>query len=351
MRRLLALFAVAVSLHAAPRPSRVEVTTPKPPTPVRADGKRVLAYELHITNFGATPLVLQRIEIAGVADFAGKELASMLSPVGQPVPAEVTTIDSGRRTIAFIWIAQSPDAPLPHELRYRLTFEDSSIDDLVVPISAAHVPVLRPPFDDGEWLAGNGPSNASVHRRSVTPLNGKTYIGQRFAIDWLLIGKNGDTTHDNREHNENYWGFGQPVHAMAGGEVTEVVDEFEDHPPGKTPPVTLENIAGNHVIIRIAPKEYVLYAHLQQHSIRVRVHEKVKSGEVIAKLGNSGNTTGPHLHTEVVDGNSALGAEGIPFVFDHFRFFGFGKDFEENDHPNEPRQREMPVDDEVIGVR
>ena len=351
MRRLFALFTLIVPIYAAPRASRVEVVTPKPPTPVLADGKRLLAYELHITNFGVTPLVLKRIEVGGVADFAGKELAAMLTPVGQSATADATTIDSGRRVIAFIWIAQSPNAPLPHVLRHRLTFEDSSIDDINVPVLIAHVPVLRPPFDDGEWFAGNGPSNSSVHRRSVVPLNGHVYIAQRFAIDWLLIGKNGDTFHDNRDRNENYWGFGQPVHAMAGGEVTEVVDEYEDHPPGQPPPVTLANIAGNHVIIRIAPNEYLVFAHLQQHSIRVRVHQKVKAGQVIAKLGNSGNTTGPHLHVHVADANSVLAAEGIPFVFDHFRFLGYGHDFDESKHPNLPRLHEMPVDDEVISPR
>jgi hypothetical protein len=352
MRRLLVLLALA-AIADAPRPSRVEVVTPKPPTPVIAEGKRVLSYELHITNFDPNPLTLKRIEVfdgaTPIADYSGKDLAGMISPVGQPAPDDATHIDSGRRVIVFVWLTQPPTAPLPHALRHRLTFEESSIDDLLVPVSNANVPMLRPPFVDGEWLAGNGPSNTSVHRRSVTPLNGRTYVGQRFAIDWLLIGKNGDTTHDGREHNENYWGFGYPVHAMAGGEVTEVVDEYEDHLPGKLPPVTLENIGGNHVIIRIAPNEYVLYAHLQQHSIGVRLHQKVKAGEVIGKLGNSGNTTGPHLHTEVVDGNAMLGAEGLPFLFDHFRFLGYGKDFEENKHPDEPRANTMPVDDEVIG--
>ena len=351
MRRFLFSLALAVPLFAASRPSRVEVVAPMPPTPVVADGKRVLAYELHITNFGATPLVLQRIEIAGVADFAGKELAAMLFPVGQPAPSDVTHLDSGRRVIAFVWIAQPPNAPLPAVLRHRLTFDESSIGDIDVPVLHAPVPLLRLPFDSGEWLAGNGPSNTSAHRRSVTPLDGRIYIAQRFAIDFLLIGKNGDTFHDNRERSENYWGFGQPVRAVADGEVTEVVDEYEDHPPGQPPPVTLENIAGNHVILRIGPDQYVLYAHLQQHSMRVHLHDKVKRGAVIASLGNSGNTTGPHLHLEVMNRNSPLGAEGIPFLFDHFRFLGYGRDFEENKHPDEPRAREMPVDDEVIGVQ
>jgi hypothetical protein len=329
------------------RPSRVEVLTPKPPTPVVAEGKRVLAYELQITNFDVVPLTLLRIDVLNQS-FQGDDLAHLLAPVGT-APEKVERIDSGRRVIAFMWLTQPLDAPIPRTLHHHLTFDQSSID-IDVPVSNAIVPVLRPPFVDGEWLAGNGPSNTSVHRRSVTPLNGRTYIGQRFAIDWLLIGKNGDTTHDGRERNENYWGFGYPVHAMASGEVTEVVDDYEDHLPGQLPPVSLANIGGNHVIIRIAPRQYILYAHLQQHSIRVQLHQHVKAGDVIAKLGNSGNTTGPHLHTEVMDDNAMLGAEGIPFVLDHFRFLGYGKDFEESHHPDEPRTRTMPVDDEVIAV-
>jgi len=342
MRLLLVFLALA-----APRPSRVEVQTPKPPTPVVAEGKHVLAYELQITNFDVVPLTLERIDVAGQS-FTGDELAHLLSPVGT-APEKLDRIDSGRRVIAFMWLTLPLDAPAPRTLHHHLTFDQSSID-IDVPVLDAHVPVLRPPFADGEWLAGNGPSNTSVHRRSVTALNGRTYVGQRFAIDWLLIGANGDTTHDGRATNEHYWGFGYQVHAMASGEVTEVVDEYEDHPPGQLPPVTLENIGGNHVIIRIAPQQYILYAHLQQHSIRVRLHQQVNAGDVIAKLGNSGNTTGPHLHTEVMDGNAMLGAEGIPFLFDHFRFLGYGRDFEESHHPDEPRVRTMPIDDEVIGV-
>lgn len=340
---LLALFAVAD----APRPSRVEVLTPKPPTPVVAEGKRVLAYELQITNFDVVPLTLQRIDVAGQS-FSGDDLKHLLGPVGAPTDM-LDHIESGRRVIVFMWLTLPLDAAVPRTLHHHLTFDQSSID-IDVPVLDASVPVLRPPFIDGEWVVGNGPSNTSVHRRSVTALNGRTYVGQRFAIDWLLIGKNGDTTHDGRATNENYWGFGYPVRAMASGEVTEVVDDYEDHAPGKLPPVSLANIGGNHVIIRIGPHQYVLYAHLQQHSIRVHLHQHVRAGEVIAKLGNSGNTTGPHLHTEVMDDNAMLGAEGIPFLLDHFRFLGYGKDFEETHHPDEPRSRTMPVDDEVIAA-
>jgi murein DD-endopeptidase MepM/ murein hydrolase activator NlpD len=130
--------------------------------------------------------------------------------------------------------------------------------------------------------------------------------------------------------------------------VTEVVDTFEDNMPRVLPPVTIENILGNHVIVRIAPHRYVLFAHLKQHSIRVRLHERVKTGAVLGEVGNSGNSTGAHLHMQVMTASSALASEGVPFVFEHFRFLGDGQDFVEDKHANEPRVREMPVDDEVI---
>jgi hypothetical protein len=59
------------------------------------------------------------------------------------------------------------------------------------------------------------------------------------------------------------------------------------------------------------------------------------------QVGNSGNTTGAHLHFQVTDGNSALAAEGIPFIFDKFRFLGFGKDFEEDHHSDLPRSQTL----------
>jgi murein DD-endopeptidase MepM/ murein hydrolase activator NlpD len=94
-----------------------------------------------------------------------------------------------------------------------------------------------------------------------------------------------------------------------------------------------------------------LFAHLQQHSIRVHLHDKVKRGQRIAKVGDSGNTTGPHLHFQLMDRNAALASEGIPYVFDRFSFLGFGADFEESHHPNEPRRNDLPIDTEVIGVQ
>jgi murein DD-endopeptidase MepM/ murein hydrolase activator NlpD len=111
--------------------------------------------------------------------------------------------------------------------------------------------------------------------------------------------------------------------------------------------VTLANIAGNYVVVRIAPHQFATYAHLQRGSIRVQLRQHLGRGDVLGLLGNSGHSTGPHLHLQVTDGPSVLGSEGVPYVFTSYSFLGLAKDFEENKHPVSPRHREIPVEDAV----
>lgn len=202
-------------------------------------------------------------------------------------------------------------------------------------------------------MAGrNAPSNSSDHRRSVVPLDGGAHIAQRFAIDWVEIGTNGNTVHDDEHRNENFWGFRTPVLAVADGDVTDVVDSIADNTPRSAlPAFTIATIAGNYVIIRIAPQCYVLLAHLERGSIRVQPHQHVRRGEVIAFLGNSGQATAPHLHMQLMDASSPLASEGVPFVFDTYVSLGNGADFEENRHPTIPKRREMPTENEVVEFR
>lgn len=82
---------------------------------------------------------------------------------------------------------------------------------------------------------------------------------------------------------------------MADGEVTEVMDGIPENTPRVLPkPLTLDNIVGNYVILRIAPNRYVTYAHLQSGGIKVALHDHVARGAVIARLGNTGQATAPH---------------------------------------------------------
>jgi Peptidase family M23 len=377
---LLAFASVSADAQMSTRQARVEVITPKPPIPVAVDGKRVLVYELHVTNFGRGPLGFREVDVidglnqtnAGVArgryspiaSYRDSALKALLQTPGMQHSQDSGRLEPGQRTIVFMWLSFPLGAAIPTTLRHRLTFDIldtadirrdggtvSQIDSVYVPVSRETVPLLRAPLDGGEWVVGSGPSNTSDHRRSLQPVNGRAYIAQRFAIDWVRVGPNGNTYQGDEHHNESYWSFGQPVHSVASGEIVAVVDSIADHTPhGPLPPVTLANIAGNYVTVRIGPNAYATYAHLQHGSIRVRVGQRVETGAVLALVGDTGQTTAPHLHFQITDGPGVLASEGVPFLLDRFRFLGYAADFEENKHPDAPRRHELPAEDEVVGL-
>jgi murein DD-endopeptidase len=348
------------------RGPRVEVVCPSPPVPVRIDNQRVLVYELHVTNFDVVPLTLKRLEVfAGeenngpLATLADESLSAAMKRIGVSTGAtEKRTIDPGGRVLVFVWIALQSDRSMPVDLRHRMIFSpgsadgrsatDSTLEDFEVPVSQDSVPVLSPPFNGGIWLAGDGPANDSGHRRSIFAIDGHLYSPERFAIDWDKVGPNGDSHRDGKTRNENYWGYGEPVLAVADGEITAVLDGIPDNPPGVLPPVTIDNIGGNYVILQIGANRYVTYAHLQNGSVRVRLHDHAKRGDVLALLGNSGNTTGPHLHLQVTDHSSVLQAQGVPFLFESFTYLGPGSDYEIDKHSSIPWVNSLPPGNAVI---
>jgi len=87
-------------------------------------------------------------------------------------------------------------------------------------------------------------------------------------------------------------------------------------------PITLETVGGNYVIIDIGGGRYAFYAHLQPGSLRVKKGDRVRRGQVVGLVGNSGNSTEPHLHFHLADGTTPLGAEGIPYAHDAFDLVG-----------------------------
>ena len=337
------------------RGPRIEVVCPSPPVPVTIDNNKVLVYELHVTNFDIVPLTLKRLEIFAAQESSqplitleGDKLsaamirvgAAMVMPSGSTGGTQDTrVIDPGGRSVLFAWIELGLNHTVPATLRHRMIFSstpkgadkprDSTLEDFQVPVSQDPVPILSPPFNGGIWLAGDGPANDSNHRRSIPAIDGHIYSPERFAVDWIKVGSNGDSRHDGTTKNENWWGWGEPVLAVAEGEITEVVDEFPDNTPRVLPPVTLDNIAGNHIILRVTKNLVVTYAHLQRGSIKVRAGNHVHLGDVLALLGNSGNTTGAHLHLQVTDRNSVLESEGIPFTFANLAYLGPGSDYPE----------------------
>lgn len=350
------------------RGPRVEVACPTRPVPLKLDKQTVLVYELHVTNFEVVPLTLKRIEIFANAKnseplqtIADNGLSASMARIGSNSAAkDVQTIEPGARAVVFLWIELQANLPVPASLQHRMTFSqvapasggsaapDAVLEDFPVPVNTSAVPVLSLPFNGGTWFAGDGPVNDSAHRRSLIAVDGSVYMSERFAIDWAKVGANGDS-HDGTAKNENWWGYGEPILAVADGEITQVLDGISENTPRTLPSkISLDNIAGNYVILRIGADLYVTYAHLQPGSIRVHLHDQVHRGAVLAKLGNSGQSTAPHLHFQLSDTNSVLQSEGLPFILEQFTYLGPGSAYELDKHPSIPWAGSIPPGNAVL---
>ncbi|WP_422656158.1 M23 family metallopeptidase [Mycobacterium marinum] len=134
----------------------------------------------------------------------------------------------------------------------------------------------------------------------------------------------------DKTNNDSYVSYGSSVYAVADGTVTSTLDDMEANVPGILPAsdpalaakITVDNVDGNHIVLDIGGGAYAMYAHLIKGSLLVKPGDKVKKGQEIAKLGNTGNSNAPHLHFQLMDGPSLLEADALPYVLDTFSYQG-----------------------------
>jgi hypothetical protein len=349
---------------------------PFAPIPVKAMDKTNLAYELHITNFSRTNLTLTGIEV--LADDAGKtslasyrdaELLKRLLIISPNADSpEKNLIGGGQRAIVFLMI--STDASnAPTALRHRLFFKpiaadsggkEETVEGMRVAVQNGKPLVIGPPLR-GRWIAANGLSNDTGHRRSVIAMDGEARIPQRFAADWVKLGDDGLVARNgDLSQNANYYTYGAEALAVADGVVVGVKDGIPENVPQtkeRAVPITLETIPGNHVVLDIGGGRFVLYAHFQPNSLKVKVGDRVKLGQVLGLVGNSGNSDLPHLHFHIAQAAaSPLAAEGVPYVFKSFVMQGIVKSnmeivkggFKPDASVESKRQMEIPIQNAVV---
>jgi hypothetical protein len=171
--------------------------------------------------------------------------------------------------------------------------------------SAQEAVELTLPFE-GEWLVVQGGASSLVNHHF--PI-----LAQRHALDLVRLVKKQEREGD-RKKLASFYSWSQPVLAPAEGTVVRAVSTLADLAIGKADP---QNLAGNHLVIEMQPGRYILLAHLQHESLTVKTGDRVKAGQVVARCGNSGNTSAPHLHLQVQSDPelSAAGTRTFPIVF------------------------------------
>ena len=169
---------------------------------------------------------------------------------------------------------------------------------------------FRLPLDGPITVAWGGGSVATNYH-VVAP-------DQRWAYD-LLVTRDGATHRGDGSKLKDYYYYGLPVLAPADGTVHTVVDGHAEMPPGK---LGGSPAGGNQLVITVAPGQYLFLCHLQPGSIRVRKGDAVRAGQAVARGGNSGNTSEPHLHVHLQDTPEDGWGEGIPLYFHDYRLAG-----------------------------
>jgi hypothetical protein len=347
------------------------------PEPVRGgDGLEQLAYELVLSNDSVFPpravTVRQVIVKAGgktVQILSGKKLKELMAPFGEVTDKTPrTTLGPGGTAKVLIDITYPAGAKLPRRLSQELvvspgprgSVELSRFPTASTAVGTDKAMVVAPPLRGPGWVVINGCCDEyTSHRSSLLSINGVLREGERYAIDFVQMTSAGRITEGPGDTLADYPFYGDEVIAATAGTVVGVRDGLADGPIDfELAAREAGDAGGNHVVVKVGPGVYAFYAHLIPGSVMVKVGQRVKVGQTLGLLGNSGNSNAPHLHFQLMDGPSPLGSEGIPYRFSSFTaegrltnfpyFFVLGKKARLSAAPRGAKQAQLPLNLQVV---
>lgn len=363
-------FAALAGAQQATEPA-LSATVRVPVVPVSGGGRVLLAYEVELANLSSRDTLLMRFE--AFADGKSKpdlvydrnELARNAKQIAPPVSKDVRLLKPGTHAVVFCWMEFPVGAALPRTLQHQIAFasgsegkQDLTFRDLPVSVGELSSLVLGAPLGAGDWWAAGGPANSSEHRRAQVRIDGNPAapFAQRFAIDWIAL-CGGRLYTGKGVSNSDFCGYGKDVLAVADAPVVSVKDGVSENRPGegsRAVKITLETLLGNHVVLELGNHLYAVYAHLQPGSLQVKVGDRTRRGQVIARLGNSGNSDAPHLHfhiarAQALDLVTSVQSEPFPYTFDRLELLGqYSGRAVFAPGSGQTRDREIVLDGEVV---
>jgi hypothetical protein len=338
------LFSVAIlhvaKSHAAASPQSEAVTpvlldVQDPPIPFNgSDSQTHLVYELRMQNFSSGDMKISKLEILGdgatIATLDAAQIATRLQPFG--TRQSVSSLAPSMAALLFLHVTLPSSQAVPKKLSHRLTLhvaaappgqQDFSEEGGDVAVDNQPVVKIGPPLRGEGYVSADSCCDATRHTRAALPVNGRAWIAQRYAVDWEQIDNEGRIYHGPQDKDESYTIWGKEAIAVADAKVSSITDKYPSQTPGKYPTaITFEEADGNSVVLDLGGGRFALYAHLQKGTIRVHPGDSVKRGQVLALVGNSGNSVVPHLHFHVMSTATPLASSGMPYEIDSFRVTG-----------------------------
>ena len=195
----------------------------------------------------------------------------------------------------------------------------------------------------GEWFAPHTPGT------KVTS-HGTDSLGQRYAYDFMRVDWSDKQKRPFRGKKWQYYllgmplsqwyGWGQDVYAPCDGKILTARDGLKERQrlhiltdmfaviknalffdPEKH---DLHRAIGNYIIMK-TKNAYAFFAHFQKDSLCVTEGQAVKAGDLLGRVGHSGNSTAPHLHFHLMDSADLLTAKGLPCAFNRYERFQDGR--------------------------
>ncbi len=320
-----------ISISVKPDPVYVE----------RSAGNQYLVFSFELLNNSSAPVQIKHIHMRAF-DQKGRLLSwDKLDSNGGRPSIEVLgprTLEPGRPLTVFNPFSEIEAAvPIDH-----LNFEfgvagsgekGSTLSVDVQPLEYQQKTKLILPVAGAAVWAYEGAGFYSHHSRVdlADPFTREVlkmhHNGERYALDLVVVDKNGEAFHGDLEKKENWVGFDYPIVAPAAGTVVETENNQPDEMPfdetlaAKDPKVFM----GNYIVIDHRNGEYSALGHFKRGTLTVKAGDQVKQGQVIGHMGRSGMGSGLiHVHYQLQNSSDALDSEGLPTRFTGFRQMGSG---------------------------
>jgi len=296
-----------------------------------SNGMAQLSYELNLANFNRTGFELTSIDLVRpngdvFYSFDSDYLDAHFYREGLRPKTGNRLLKGNEYGAVNLWISMKAEE-IPAGFFHRLKFNvdtSNGTQSFAFDVSRTEFPKetkthIKPPFSKGIWFF-----SMDSHRDTRMLTEGQASYAQRYALDWAMTNETGGFVDGPLDQNESYPTYGQSLLAVTDGVVIAVKDGIGDNNPetGERPVrITRDTIVGNYVMLDIGNGLNAVYAHLIPGSLTVKVGDMVTAGQEIGRLGNSGNSDGPHLHFHIETRTGLarpLAGEGVPYYLDSY---------------------------------
>lgn len=314
------------------KPSKIEVIANY--TPFATDKYLRICYMLKMWEFRKDKLMLKEIIVldndtkAELMTIGEESFGYFISNPPNPIP-----FLSQDQISSYYLSVQLPiplGQPVPSNVLHRFILQDTVSNAEVVVEGGLFSPrkyesplAISSPVKGTNWMFINL-STMGYHYNSAFFVDGQIFSGDQFAFDNLQLDSAQHSSSGDPLNNHSYFNYRDTLYAVSDGSVVALVDGRPENSGNAKDIVigSLDEYGGNYLILDLGGQHYALYAHCVPFSFFVKNGDVVKEGQPLALLGNSGNSTEPHLHFQVCDKPHAFFSKGLPFVIKNYTRIG-----------------------------